>query len=76
VLTPLQEIGWFDRDENASGKLAARMATDATHVRGAVGDVFGLLLQNLVMLACGFLIAYIYDWRMALVVTGAVMGER
>lgn len=36
-----QDIGWFDRDENSSGRLATLLSTDAAYVRGAVGDVFG-----------------------------------
>jgi hypothetical protein len=38
---PLQDIGWFDRDENSSGRLATLLSTDAAYIRGAVGDVFG-----------------------------------
>ena len=37
-----------------------------------VGDTLGLLLQNVFCLAFGYLIAFVYDWRMALVVTGAL----
>ncbi len=39
-------------------------------MRGAVADVFGLVLQNLSTLAVGYIIAFIFDWRMALLVTG------
>lgn len=44
--------------------------SDAAYVRGAVGDVIGLMLQNVLCLAVGYLIAFIYNWRMALLVTG------
>jgi hypothetical protein len=40
-----QEIGWFDRDANSSGALSLLLSNDATHVRGAVADSVGLLLQ-------------------------------
>lgn len=49
--------------------LSSRLATDTLHVRGAVGDVFGLVALNTANLVFGFLIAYAYNWRMALVVT-------
>jgi ABC-type multidrug transport system fused ATPase/permease subunit len=44
--------------------------SDAAYVRGAVGDVIGLMLQNVMCLGFGYLIAFIFNWRMALVVTG------
>lgn len=58
------------REENSSGVLSSRLASDTVHVRGAVGDVFGLVALNGANLLFGFLIAYAYNWRMALVVTG------
>jgi ATP-binding cassette subfamily B (MDR/TAP) protein 1 len=61
---------WFDLDANSSGKLASYLATDASYIRGAVGDAAALAFQNLATMACGYVIAFIYDWRMALVVTG------
>jgi len=67
-----QEVAWFDDDEHSSGKLASALSSDASCVRGAVGDTMGLILQNLTTLACGYLIAFAYDWRMALLVTGVL----
>ena len=29
-----QEVGWFDRRENATGSLTQRLATDASEVKG------------------------------------------
>lgn len=63
-------MAWFDDEAHSSGKLTSALATDASYVRGAVADTFGLLIQNLSMLVVGFVIGYIYDWRMALLVTG------
>ena len=40
-----QEVGWFDRDENNSGALTGALGTDASYIRGAVGDTFGLFAQ-------------------------------
>eukprot|EP00873_Tetraselmis_striata_P012568 jgi/Tetstr1/432832/TSEL_022182.t2 len=67
-----QEVGWFDRDENNSGSLTARLGTDATYVRGAVGDAAGLLFQNVTTFAVGFTIAFINGWKMTLVIIAAV----
>lgn len=65
-----QEVGWFDTAN--SGALASALSADTTYVRGAVGDAAGLLFQNLTCLFFGFLIAFVYDWRMALLVAGAL----
>ncbi|GBF96721.1 ABC transporter B family-like [Raphidocelis subcapitata] len=66
-----QDVGWFDRQENSSGRLATLLSTDAAYIRGAVGDVFGAVIQNGAVLAAGYGIALAYNWRMALLVTGA-----
>ena len=55
---------WFDLDENSSGKLGSTLSTDAAVLRGAVGDVFGVVCQNLALMVVAYVIALIYDWRM------------
>ncbi|KIY96634.1 ATP-binding cassette, subfamily B(MDR/TAP), member 1 [Monoraphidium neglectum] len=52
-----QDIGWFDHDENSSGRLSTLLSTDAAYIRGAVGDVFGATIQNLAVLTVGYVIA-------------------
>ncbi|KAL6755759.1 MDR-like ABC transporter [Haematococcus lacustris] len=66
------EVGWFDREENSSGVLTTKLGSDANYVRGAVGDTLGLILQNVLCLAFGYVIAMVHDWCMALVMTGAI----
>ena len=34
----LQEVAWFDKEENASGVLSSQLAVDTAHIRGAVGE--------------------------------------
>ncbi|KAJ9525056.1 hypothetical protein QJQ45_017385, partial [Haematococcus lacustris] len=72
VVDLTSQVGWFDREENSSGVLTTKLGSDASYVRGAVGDTLGLMLQNVLCLAFGYVIALVYDWRMALVVTGAL----
>ncbi|KAG1679148.1 hypothetical protein FOA52_000503 [Chlamydomonas sp. UWO 241] len=67
-----QEVGWFDLEENSSSILTTRLSTDAVHVRGAVADALALLMQNLFCLGFGFILAFVYNWRMALVVLAAL----
>ncbi|KXZ43925.1 hypothetical protein GPECTOR_77g22 [Gonium pectorale] len=65
-----QEVAWFDHADHNSGKLTSGLATDAAYVRGAVADVFGLAAQNVATLVLGYIVAFAYDWRMALLITG------
>lgn len=46
-------LSWFDKDENSSGQLGSALSTDAAVIRGAVGDVFGVVVQNLACMAAG-----------------------
>lgn len=72
ILNSLLQIGWFDMESNTSGVLTSRLAAEATHVRGAVGDSLALALQCGVCLAFGYIVAFVYMWRMALLITGAL----
>lgn len=67
-----QEMGWFDREENASGALSLRLSSDTAAIRGALGDQIGLMVQNLVTFAVAYLIAFSSGWKMTLVVTASI----
>lgn len=41
-------MAFFDKSENTSGALVARLGVDTASIRGAVGDQVGVLVQNLV----------------------------
>ncbi|MFS7988963.1 putative ABC-type xenobiotic transporter [Helianthus anomalus] len=62
------EIGWFDQDENSSGAICSRLATDANMVRSLVGDRCSLMIQTFsaVMVACTM--GLVTAWQLALVV--------
>ena len=59
MLSCFLQIGWFDRDENTSGALSAKLSTDSSYVRGAVGDTLGLLAQNASTLVTGYVIGFV-----------------
>ncbi|CAA3029270.1 ABC transporter B family member 13-like [Olea europaea subsp. europaea] len=63
-----QEIGWFDKDENNTGSLASKLATDATLVRSAIADRLSTVVQNIALAATAFVIAFALSWRIASVV--------
>ncbi|KAJ0895882.1 putative Type I protein exporter [Helianthus annuus] len=61
------EIGWFDRDENTSAAVCARLATEASLIRSLVGDRISLLVQVSFSAFLSFLISLIINWRVAAV---------
>lgn len=66
------EGAWFDKDVNGSGNLTSRLAADAPTVRGAVGDAMGIVVQNVVTLVTGYIIAFVSGWKMTLVITAVL----
>ncbi|KAK3428800.1 hypothetical protein EUGRSUZ_E00260 [Eucalyptus grandis] len=62
------EIGWFDDVNNTSAMLSSRLETDATLLRTVVVDRATILLQNMGLVLGSFVIAFILNWRITLVV--------
>lgn len=62
------EIGWFDGSSNTSSALLSRLETDATLLRTIVVDRSSVLLQNAGIIISSFMIAFILNWRMTLVI--------
>lgn len=65
------EVGWFDEEEHNSSLLAARLATDAADVKSAVAERISVILQNMTSLLTSFIIAFIVEWRVSLLILGA-----
>jgi ABC-type multidrug transport system fused ATPase/permease subunit len=63
-------IGWFDKKENGSGILTARLASEAALVEGTVGVRLGVSVQNICTIITGLVIAFYYGWKLTLVVLG------
>lgn len=62
--------------------MSARLASDATLVRAAVGDRMSTLLQNLALVITAFCIAFYLQWKVAGVILstfplliGSAIGE-
>ncbi|OIW10677.1 hypothetical protein TanjilG_16049 [Lupinus angustifolius] len=62
------EIAWFDDTNNTSSMLSSRLETDATLLRTIVVDRSTILLQNIGLVVASFIIAFILNWRITLVV--------
>ncbi|PIA58600.1 hypothetical protein AQUCO_00500497v1 [Aquilegia coerulea] len=62
------EIGWFDDTNNNSSMLSSRLEADATLLKTIVVDRSTILLQNLSLVVTSFVIAFILNWRITLVV--------
>ncbi|GFP90363.1 ABC transporter b family member 19 [Phtheirospermum japonicum] len=62
------EVGWFDEEENNSSLLAARLATDAADVKSAIAERISVVLQNMTSLLTSFIVAFIVEWRVSLLI--------
>lgn len=62
------EVSWFDKAENSSGALGARLSLDAASVRGLVGDALALLVENITTAIARLVIAFTENWILALII--------
>ncbi|GAB9477538.1 Multidrug resistance protein abc superfamily, partial [Globisporangium polare] len=67
-----QEVGWFDLDENSSGALVSRLATDSAILQAMTADTLNQRLVNLTTLAVAMSIAFYYSWQMTLALFATV----
>ncbi|CAO2169944.1 unnamed protein product [Urochloa humidicola] len=61
------EMAWFDAEENASARVAARLALDAQNVRSAIGDRISVIVQNTALMVVACTAGLVLQWRLALV---------
>ncbi|XP_073019752.1 ABC transporter B family member 2-like [Primulina eburnea] len=62
------ETGWFDDVNNTSTMLASQLESEASLLRTLVVDRSTILLQNVGLVATSFIIAFILNWRLTLVI--------
>jgi ATP-binding cassette subfamily B (MDR/TAP) protein 1 len=67
-----QEIGYFDLPENAAGTLTHRISDHTERVRKIISDWIGTILIIILTTLVALLIAYLTNWRLALLLTGLV----
>lgn len=61
-----QEVGWFDLDENSSGALISRLATDSATLQAMTSEMLNQTLVNMASLGIAFGIAFFFSWKMTL----------
>ncbi|CAI0388537.1 unnamed protein product [Linum tenue] len=64
------EVGWFDEEEHNSSLVAAKLATDAADVKSAIAERISVILQNMTSLLTSFIVAFIIEWRVSLLILG------
>ncbi|KAI6170210.1 Multidrug resistance protein pgp-3 [Aphelenchoides besseyi] len=60
-----QDGAFFDSPKNSTGKLAARLSSDAPNVQAAIDQRLADVLQGMVSLIAGLSIGFYFDWHMA-----------
>jgi ABC-type multidrug transport system fused ATPase/permease subunit len=63
-----QDVSYFDMDIHSSGKLCTRLATDAPNVKAAIDYRLGSVFSAVVSVGAGIVIAFYFNWLMALLV--------
>ncbi|KAJ1953825.1 hypothetical protein EC988_002771, partial [Linderina pennispora] len=61
------ESGYFDDEDNGTGMLTARLATEAEDIYKFVAYVMGAFVSAVGALVTAITIAFVYDWRLSLV---------
>ena len=62
-----QEMGWYDKKENNTGALCARLSGDCAKVQGATGARVGTVMQGLAGILIAIVIGLVYNWQLGLV---------
>jgi len=61
-----QNIGWFDKKENATGALTTKLAADAAVVKQGQGESIGTMVENICSLGIALCISFSFSWQITL----------
>ncbi|KAL4193551.1 hypothetical protein AMTRI_Chr06g200080 [Amborella trichopoda] len=62
------EVGWFDREENSTGAICTRIATEASMVKSLLGDRLSLMLQAGTSATLAMVWGLALAWPLAIVI--------
>jgi ABC-type multidrug transport system fused ATPase/permease subunit len=65
-------VFWFDQPDNNTGVLSTRLGTDCQTINGMATTYVYLMIQCLSTLISALVIAFIFEWRTALVTLGGM----
>nr|CDP91685.1 Bm7476 [Brugia malayi] len=60
-----QDSSFFDSEHHSIGKLTTLLATDAQNIKAAIDQRLAELLQGIVSLCAGIIVAFSFSWKMA-----------
>ncbi|KAI9099534.1 P-loop containing nucleoside triphosphate hydrolase protein [Phlyctochytrium arcticum] len=67
-----QEIAYFDEEDNSTGAITAKLASDAKLVQGLTGQTMAQILQLISNFGVGLGLAFSNSWQLTLVVLACV----
>lgn len=62
-----QEVGWYDLDENSSGALTTRLASDTAMVQSNTSEMLNRTIVSIFTMVVALSITFYYSWQMTLV---------
>ncbi|UJR13036.1 hypothetical protein I4U23_000062 [Adineta vaga] len=68
-----QEVAYFDRPENSSGSICARLSSDALALQQITGTRLGVIFETLTVIVFGFILGVFFSWQLTLIVFIGVM---
>jgi ATP-binding cassette subfamily B (MDR/TAP) protein 1 len=60
-----QDIGWFDKTQ--TGEITTRLTADVMTIQEGISDKVSIVFQSATAFVCGFIIAFVKGWKLALV---------
>lgn len=66
------DTAFFDQEAHSSGALSSSLAANASRINGLLGITMGSIVQSVSTLVCGVVIAFIFGWKLSLVVVACI----
>ena len=63
-----QEVAYFDRPENSSGAICARLSSDASAVQEMTGTRLGVICEAFALSCFGLIFGILFSWQLTIIV--------